>query len=201
MAKYRLGFVSNSSSSSFVCDVCGYETSGWDMCLSECEMFECKNGHTLCNEHMIKPTKEWLKDYIYKIKQEYKISDEDFNNWVKDEYVDLDNLSEDNIKDFDYEYGGGEALVYNVPECLCPLCNFEELDMDDAMAYLLKTTPYTETEVFEYVKSINKRRKKLRPVEYVEYVCSKLGKNTTILLSEIDERFEGSYKKFLEFIR
>lgn len=201
MAKYRLGFVSNSSSSSFVCDVCGFEASGWDMCLSECEMFECENGHTLCNEHMIKPTKEWLKDYIYKIKQEYKISDEDFNNWVKDEDIDLDNLSEDNIKDFDYEYGGGEALVYNVPECLCPLCNFEELDMDDAMAYLLKTTPYTETEVFEYVKSINKRRKKLRPVEYVEYVCSKLGKNTTILLSEIDERFEGSYKKFLEFIR
>ena len=69
------------------------------------------------------------------------------------------------------------------------------------MQYLLKTTPYTEKEVFEYIKSVNKRRKKLRPEEYVEYVCSKLGKNTTILLKEIDERFEGSYKKFLNFIR
>lgn len=201
MAKYRLGFVSNSSSSSFVCDVCGEEASGWDMCLSECEMFECENGHIICNEHMVEPTQEWLKDYLYKIKEDYKVSDEWFNDWVKDEDIDLDNLSEDNIKDFDYKYGGGEALVYNVPECLCPLCSFEELDMDDAMDYLLKTTPYTTNEVFEYVKSINKRRKKLRPVEYVEYVCSKLGKNTTILLSEIDERFEGSYKKFLEFIR
>lgn len=201
MAKYRLGFVSNSSSSSFVCDVCGEEASGWDMDLSECEMFECENGHIICNEHMVEPTQEWLKDYLYKIKEDYKVSDEWFNDWVKNEEVDLNNISQENIKDFDYHYGSGEALVYGVPECLCPLCNFEELCMEDAMQYLLKTTPYTEIEVFEYIKSVNKRRKKLRPEEYVEYVCSKLGKNTTILLKEIDERFEGSYKKFLNFIR
>lgn len=51
--KVRIGFVSNSSSSSFVCDVCGEEQSGWDMCLSEAEMSECVNGHTFCNDHKI----------------------------------------------------------------------------------------------------------------------------------------------------
>jgi hypothetical protein len=51
--KVRLGFVSNSSSSSFTCDVCGGTESGMDCCLSDCEMFICENKHTCCNSHMI----------------------------------------------------------------------------------------------------------------------------------------------------
>lgn len=200
MAKIRNGFVSNSSSSSFVCDLCGYETSGWDMCLSEAEMFECENGHTLCDEHMLEPTQEWLNEYIYKIKVNYQVSDEKFNEWIKERQTDLNNVTKDDIIELDHEFGCDEAFKYDVPECLCPLCNFEELCMEDAMAYLLKTTSYTTEEVFEYVKSINKRRKKIRPHEYVEYVCGKLGITTTELLKEIEEKFEGSYRKFRKFI-
>jgi len=44
MAKYRSSFVSNSSSSSFTCDVCGNTESGWDLCLSEAEMVATKWG-------------------------------------------------------------------------------------------------------------------------------------------------------------
>lgn len=200
MAKIRNGFVSNSSSSSFVCDLCGYETSGWDMCLSEAEMFECENGHTLCDEHMLEPTQEWLNEYIYKIKEICQVSDEEFNEWIKERQIDLNNVAKDDIIELDHEFGYDESFRYDVPECLCPLCNFEELCMEDAMAYLLKTTSYTTGEVFEYVKSINKRRKKIRPHEYVEYVCGKLGITTTELLKEIEEKFEGSYRKFRKFI-
>lgn len=199
--KLRLGFVSNSSSSSFVCDLCGYETSGWDMCLSEAEMFECENGHTLCDDHMLQPSQEWLNEYIYKIKESRNISDEEFNEWVEKEQVDLNCVTMQNLKELDYNYGYGEAFRYDVPECLCPLCNFEELSMNDAKEYLLKTTQYTIDEVFEYVKSINKRRKKVRSHEYVEYVCSKINKNTTELLKEIEEKFDGSYRKFRNFIK
>jgi hypothetical protein len=42
--KIRSGFVSNSSSSSFVCDVCGENISGMDIGLSDAGMFECMNG-------------------------------------------------------------------------------------------------------------------------------------------------------------
>lgn len=199
--KLRLGFVSNSSSSSFVCDLCGYETSGWDMCLSEAEMFECENGHILCDDHMLQPTQEWLNEYIYKIKEHCSISDEDFNEWVEKEQVDLNCVTRQNLKDLDYDYGYSEIFRYGVPECLCPLCNFEELSMNDAKEYLLKTTQYTIDEVFEYVKSINRRRKKVRSHEYVEYVCNKINKNTTELLKEIEEKFDGSYRKFREFIK
>ena len=48
--KIRNGFVSNSSSSSFICDVCGHVESGWDMSMSE--MYECTNGHTFCESHV-----------------------------------------------------------------------------------------------------------------------------------------------------
>ena len=51
--KIRKGFVSNSSSSSFVCDVCHENISGMDLCYEEAEMFECENGHTVCEEHII----------------------------------------------------------------------------------------------------------------------------------------------------
>ena len=201
MAKIRNGFVSNSSSSSFVCDLCGYETSGWDICLSEAEMFECENGHTLCDEHMLQPTQEWLNEYVYKIKESRRISDKEFNEWVKKEQIDLNNVTKDDIRELDHDFGCGDAFRYDVPECLCPLCNFEELSMEDAKEYLKKTTSYTIDEVFEYVKSINKRRKKVRPNEYVEYVYGKLEINTTQLLAEIENRFNGSYKEFRKFLK
>ncbi len=61
--KTRKGFVSNSSSTSFVCDVCGESVGGYDMGLSEAEMSECVNGHTFCNSHMIEtPCNEEAED-------------------------------------------------------------------------------------------------------------------------------------------
>jgi len=50
--KVRLGFVSNSSSSSFICAVCGNILSGMDASLEDFEMFECQNGHTVCQSHL-----------------------------------------------------------------------------------------------------------------------------------------------------
>ncbi|MHA2280253.1 MAG: hypothetical protein ACXAC5_05280 [Promethearchaeota archaeon] len=50
--KIRTGFVSNSSSSSFICDVCGHDESGWDLGLSEAYMSECGRGHIICDSHI-----------------------------------------------------------------------------------------------------------------------------------------------------
>ena len=51
--KIRNGFVSNSSSSSFICDVSGTDASGWDMCLEEANMYQCENGHTFLREYAV----------------------------------------------------------------------------------------------------------------------------------------------------
>ena len=51
--KKRLGFVSNSSSSSFICEVCGHIESGWDLSLDEARMYECEKGHVYCEDHQL----------------------------------------------------------------------------------------------------------------------------------------------------
>lgn len=50
--KIRTGFVSNSSSSSFICVVCGRAEGGMDMGLDDAEMCQCENGHQICYEHL-----------------------------------------------------------------------------------------------------------------------------------------------------
>ena len=201
--KIRKGFVSNSSSSSFVCDVCGYTESGWDMSLDEAEMYECENGHTFCEGHIITPTKEQLIEYAKRIVNNEEISAVDFSKWLDDkDYNSIEDV--DSLSDIEYlsrEYGYEEGGRYGIPECFCPLCNFEELSQADTRKYLHITTGISPSVVFEEIKKINKRRKKLRDSEYVSYVLQKQNKNETELLQEIDERFNHSYKKFKMFIR
>ena len=48
--KYRKDFVTNSSSSSFVCEICGRSESGYDMSLEDAGMYECVNGHVFCQD-------------------------------------------------------------------------------------------------------------------------------------------------------
>lgn len=65
--KFRRGFVTNSSSSSFVCEVCGCAQAGYDMSLYEAEFVMCENGHEFCQEHMVnvpeKDDNKWSFDY------------------------------------------------------------------------------------------------------------------------------------------
>ncbi len=51
--KIRKGFISNSSSTSFICDVCAETVGGWDMGLDDADMFQCENGHTFCRDHTV----------------------------------------------------------------------------------------------------------------------------------------------------
>ena len=62
--KKRLDFVTNSSSSSFFCEICVRNESGWDMGLSEAEMMECVNGHIFCCEEAIE---DYDKNELIKI--------------------------------------------------------------------------------------------------------------------------------------
>ena len=55
--KSRRGFISNSSTTSFICDVCGENYSERDASLADAQMFECKNGHTVCDRHMVNEEK------------------------------------------------------------------------------------------------------------------------------------------------
>lgn len=53
MAKIRKCFVSNSSSSSFICEICGETQTGYDLDLSDIVFVNCENEHLICDEHLI----------------------------------------------------------------------------------------------------------------------------------------------------
>lgn len=71
--KFRNGFVSNSSSSSFICSVCSYESGGHEVCLADFDMFECTNDHTThihCAPNFKKPENSTYNSWSYGVSPE-----------------------------------------------------------------------------------------------------------------------------------
>lgn len=195
--KFRKDFVTNSSSSSYVCEICGRTESGWDFGLSDCEMMECVNGHVFCCDEALEiPSKkemikmilenEWNKDVWTSRSDGYK-------DYTEDELL---AMSEDDLfHDFCSESG-----YYDVPECVCPICQFIEYSEYDLSAYLLKEYGISRDEVFAEVKKLNKRRRKLYENEYITYVCKKFDLNPTEIVARWKERF-GTYSEFEKWLR
>lgn len=134
--KIRKCHVTNSSSSSFICDICGREESGYDMCLSEAYMFECVNGHIFCTDEAIENTDEVIK-LIFD--QELHLEK---NNGRED-------YTEEELRSWEFEklvrfYSDG---YYDVPECICPICQFEHYTDRDMVEYLLKKYNLKEEDV------------------------------------------------------
>lgn len=62
--KVRNGFVSNSSSSSFVCEICHNADTIYDGGLSEINMCECQKGHIICLDHLLDKNAELDDDHL-----------------------------------------------------------------------------------------------------------------------------------------
>lgn len=181
--KFRRDFVTNSSSSSYVCEICGREESGWDIGLSECEMMECVNGHIFCvDEALEADSKELIK----------LILESEYNEKTESELKELDN--EELIE---LASDGG---YYETPECVCPICQFIEYSQYDLSKYLEKEYEIGRDVVFAEVKALNKRRKKLYENEYITYVCKEFNLKPTEIVAGWKVKF-GSYSKFKEFIK
>lgn len=195
--KFRKDFVTNSSSSSYVCEICGRNESGYDLCLSDCEMMECVNGHIFCcDEALEKPTK---KEMIQMIME---------NEWNKEKWdgatLGYRDFSEEELivmdEDYLFDKFCSDGYNYDVPECMCPICQFIEYSEYDLSAYLLKEYGVSRDEVFAEVKQLNKRRRKLYENEYITYVCKKFDLNPTEIVASWKEKF-GTYHKLKESLR
>ena len=133
--KIRNGFVSNSSSSSFICNYCGYIESGYDSFLSDFEMCNCENGHTFhvheckeqegCSEIDIY-SKEFINDVITMLRNELeKIKDKEYIEYIVDEYNNYINLLMQYLEDKEVDLEDYEYYITNewgVPEKYCPVC-------------------------------------------------------------------------------
>lgn len=183
--KFRKDFVTNSSSSSYVCEICGYSESGYDIGLRDIDMMECVNGHIFCCEHSLeKPNK---KDMVK------LIMENEWNNLTEEELM---GMGEDVLFD-DYCSEGG---CYDVPECVCPICQFIEYSEEDLSAYLQKEYKISRDLVFAEVKQFNKRRKKLYENEYITYVCKEFNLNPAEIVTGWKEKF-NTYKAFKSYLR
>lgn len=193
--KFRKDFVTNSSSSSYVCEICGRTESGWDLCLSDCEMMQCVNGHVFCcDEALPMPDKKELIKMILENEWNKRV-------WYNRGYQDY---TAEELQAFDeyelFKTFCSENGHYEVPECLCPICQFIEYSEFDLSAYLFKEYRVSREEVFEEVKQFNKRRKKLYENEYITYVCKKFDLNPAEIVAGWKERF-GTYKNFKESLK
>ena len=122
--KFRTSFVTNSSSSSFVCEICGRSETGFDMGLSDCEMMECKNGHVFCCDEALEiPSKKEMIKLILESKWNERDIYEN-GGWTEKIYTEEELLGmEEDILFNDFCSEGG---YYEVPECVCPICQFIE---------------------------------------------------------------------------
>ena len=145
--KIRNSFVSNSSTSSYICDVCGEEKAGRDLCLSEAEMFQCTMGHTVCESC-------WPGNPFYHLRhasreEQIKFLQEDAPSWYnKDNYEEMDQR--------DLEACLDDALSdvrHEMPSSFCPCCKLEIITEDDEILYLRARCNMSKEEVHKEIRA------------------------------------------------
>ena len=125
--KKRFGFVSNSSSSSFICCVCGGVESDMDASLCDVGMVQCELEHEFHEDCVKGKMKKALEAHLSKFDED---EDEDGEN-----YLDSWELRE------------------SVPVEACPVCSMVELLTEDETAYLRKKLNMTRKEVIAEIKA------------------------------------------------
>lgn len=133
--KIRKGFVSNSSSSSFICEVCGHAESGYDVAYAEIGFATCEQGHVFCQDHISPVTKEKAEALLKKLNENRGQVDHEFFDQEEADQIaelmalDVSSFDESTMNDYGYD---------ELPEELCPICALEALSDSDILTYILK---------------------------------------------------------------
>ena len=139
--KIRTGFVSNSSTASFICPICTehYEIMDGDPTSAPYSLATCKNFHGFCVSHMLGPEDrvlELMKEAVIKSKER--------------DIEGIENMSIEKLRDLFARNSDGDfkdkrlylfisEFFTSIPEELCPICSFKVIRNHDLMSYLLAT--------------------------------------------------------------
>lgn len=180
--KRRNGFVTNSSSTTYVCEISGESETLWDGYRRGCGFVMCENEHTFLEEFVdgeVTPelARAWIDRASYSKPDTTAMSDDEALEYC-DEHCD--------------------ELYSDIPQELCPLCQFKAFSQPDLAKYLEKEYGISRDDVFAEVKKVNKRRKKLYDSEYNRYVMSKYELTEDALLAYLRSRFVvySAFRKF-----
>jgi len=144
--KIRNGYVSNSSSSSFICEISGRVEAEYDLSIEDAGMYECTNGHTFDEDYVLEFDEkdiiiESLKEKIIRFEDYIRTSDDpDYYleriKSVKEDIVKLESSEDNDIVD---EYHDELSEIrYELPAKYCPICQMEHVTDKDLISYLLK---------------------------------------------------------------
>ena len=201
--KIRNGFVTNSSSTSYICEITGEQSeSVWDsVSAQEMGYAICSNNHMFLEDFVIEVSNEEILEWL-------KTFREDMHNWYQAEhfkdtinkFINTDTVDEENREEF-IEWCRTNIGEYY--DCLlpieCPICQMEEFSICDLQTYLDKKANITDKEVLEYVKSKNKRRRRTYPIDHTNYALVKLNTTMEELKNEIRKTF-SNYNEFREYV-
>ena len=152
--KIRMGFVSNSSSSSYTCDLCGVTASGWDIDLAECGLVQCENGHTYCRDH----AENWNKQSDISREEKIKriIGGEGTNPETDDPFTEFE-LLQMNAEELNDAY---EAFLEDVedgsdelPAEKCYICQMQALPDREMFVYLMQKLGLSRESITEEARS------------------------------------------------
>ena len=200
--KTRLGFVSNSSSSSFTCGICGTTESGMDASWQDWDWHGCEHGHIFCCDEVVEVDENIINEYkknllVKEIKEYIKDNAEgEYRQSLKEKVEAIEAGDVSIIDDVWSDWTEGA----NICEHECPICQFEAPDYGDLSRYLLKEYKIPRDDIFKIVKEKNKRRRKLYDLEYVDIICEQQGITVDILIKKLKEEFK-EYGQFLESLR
>ena len=146
--KIRNGFVSNSSSSSFTCDVCGITESGMDASARDFDMERCINGHTFCNSHNSESETMTPKQYRDEIRKQIESCTWMDKKQIQSDIDEMEKITDDEIED---HYNDNYSDV-GVPGCQCPICSMKALNAEDGFVWLKRVYGVTDTSILNEMK-------------------------------------------------
>jgi hypothetical protein len=149
--KIRNGFISNSSSSSFTCDVCKENFSGWDASPSEFDHQNCIRGHVFCSDKIV--NKDKFDEAVDRFEEKYGGN---YDKLPKDWYEDENRIE---------KYGLSEEDQYEVPEEFCPICSMNIICDIDCVTYIYKKYNTNNKELAAEIRSKFNTYK-----EFIDYI-------------------------------
>jgi hypothetical protein len=154
--KIRQGFVSNSSSSSFTCDITGRTECGYDLSMRDAGFYQCAGGHTMDEEHVDAFILDLCKQGKDVVMAAFNDDEKHITDYIEDNYDaqcitrepstdDLFNLVREALD----EVGNGR---WELPTGLCPVCQLAYVNQHDVLRYLLAVCHCTYIDVCKAIK-------------------------------------------------
>jgi hypothetical protein len=131
--KNRTSFVSNSSSSSFICDISGEDIEVYDLDFKSSGLCRCTAGHVFKEEYLFESYKHCIshKEMFNKL-IEITDSKKECQYYQKLNDIELRKVYDEKIK------SNGNPIGGDYPANCCPICSINVITDADLVKYFLK---------------------------------------------------------------